>query len=133
MVRFHIGSSLVILASAIALAQQSTTTDLMGDWTVKWVEPVGGKPNKIVLDSGTILSGTYMADSREECPVTGIHATQTDGKVTLHVRCSKFNIDMEGSLLHSKTQPDNEIDGTYTYHYATGVGNGKFEMDRTTR
>jgi len=124
-------AALLMLAVAVGSAHGQTDGGLTGKWTAKWTVPAGGKPNKITLaDSEMLLTGTYTADSGEACPVKGSNVV---GRVSFTVTCAKFTIKMLGDVSHSMGHPeDDEIDGTYTYDFETGISTGRFRMDRDT-
>lgn len=106
-----------VLAALLALVVGSLT----GKWTVKWVDPVGGKPNPLQLtDFEGVLTGEMTSDDGEKCPANGTHiGLQT--KFT--IRCQRFEIVMDG------VADTDEVRGTYL---AYNTARGKFRMERST-
>jgi hypothetical protein len=124
--------TLVVVALAFAAPAQ-TSKGLTGNWTIDWLS--GGASNRIELTQvSNRLSGTYFCnptsgrclDNKEEaCTITG---SVTDGRVAMHFQCSKFDLQLNGTLVQAGGQPaDNEIDGTYL---AYGDSTGKFAMKK---
>ncbi len=107
--------SLVALLLVVTSVAWGQTNNVTGKFKTTWT-PAGGKPNMILLaDFGGVLNGTYTADSGEACPVTGTHASN---KVNFRVSCSKFTIDMDGTISEDNSD---EIKGTYSSpQFATG-------------
>src|SRR6202790_4015170 len=107
MKRFAVLACAVLALALVASAQTSNNVNVTGTYKTTWT-PAGGNPNMITLaDFGGELNGTYTADSGEACPVTGTHASN---KVNFRVQCSKFTIDMAGTVNVDAA----EITGTYS-------------------
>jgi hypothetical protein len=131
--------NLTLVVSALAFTAPAQTSkgltgkSLTGNWTIEWLS--GGASNRVELaQASKKLSGAYFCnptsgrclDNKEEaCPITG---TVTEGAVSLHFQCSKWDIQLNGTLDHAMGEPaDSEIDGTYL---AYGSATGKFKMKK---
>jgi hypothetical protein len=116
--------TVVFLALAFAVAVSAQSTGFAGKWKATWFQKgaESGTPNIITLKSASngTFGGTYIADSGEECPISGSIAT--DRKITISVVCSKFGIKMTGT----PSRDNQSISGDYTYTYSTG----QFKMQR---
>ncbi len=113
--------TLAPLAVAQAIEVMPPKTSLSGNWTIRWTASgqAAGKPDKLALsEQSGMISGNFKADSGESCPVEG---SVTNGKVSLHVRCSVFSIEMNGEI------NGDGIDGAFS---GNGDSKGNFHMER---
>lgn len=103
-------------------ASDPPAANLTGKWTATWL--VSGKEsgtrNTIHLtDASGAISGSFVADSGESCPVEG---SLTNGNVVLHVSCAKFAIELLGQLQGL------EINGSFL---AYENSRGEFRMEKS--
>lgn len=103
-----------------AAAETAAQPDFTGSWTFTW-DNDDKNTNLVTLkhEAGTI-TGTYVNDSRENCPVAGRIGSATS--VILVIMCPGWDIKSEGSLTSS-----NLVTGKYL---AYGDSTGEFKMSR---
>lgn len=111
----------IALLTLVTLATAQDT--LSGKWKITWLQ--GGKPNIVNLteDIKGHISGTYINDAKESCPVAG----NTDKDIILVVICPSWSIAMAGHYDHAMGEPSDEVVGKYL---AFGTTSGTFRMDR---
>jgi hypothetical protein len=97
------------------------TTDLSGNWTVRWLSNDTYNP-MFLTQAKEILSGTYTNDKKDYCSVSG-KFNPNSNTITLQIVCQEWKIRMEGfSSLDRKL-----IVGSYL---AYGNSVGGFMMNR---
>ena len=104
-----------------ATAQIAAPGDLTGTWQITW-DGDNKNTNRLTLkyEAGT-FTGTYINDSRENCPTVGrIEKERT--VLVLFIACPEWDILARGNIKQAKT-----IDGRYL---AYGDSKGVFSMSR---
>jgi hypothetical protein len=105
------------LCACLAYAQQP---DLTGSWTFTWDgDPKNANPADLKQGAGT-LSGTYVNDAKDKCPIAGRMTSPTG--IALTIACPKWEIRAEGSI-----KGVNAVAGNYA---AYGSSKGTFQMSR---
>jgi len=97
---------------------------LSGSWTVTWANDAKNQ-NAMSLtykDDDGSFSGAYINDSKESCPVSGSFA-RTTSHLTLLVKCSTWEIEMEGTA----SSDAKSVKGSYR---AYGDAAGTFTMTK---
>lgn len=113
----------LILAAIISEspAQQGSQADPTGSWSFIWQNnSANTNPVTLKYENGAI-TGTYVNDSKEQCPVAG-RWNSSEGKVTLTIVCPRWEIKCEGSI-----KDPNLVIGRYA---AYGNSAGDFRLLR---
>lgn len=106
-----------LLFAALSCAASAQTTEMTGKWKATWLN--GGTPNILQLtETNGVLAGAFLADGGESCPVAGTHR---EDKVSLHVTCAAWQIEMNGKLTE---------DGVAGDYSAYGNVSGAFKMEK---
>lgn len=105
--------ALILMGSTSSLSGSR----LSGNWTVHWPNDGKNQPqNEMSLtfkDGG--LSGAYVSDDKESCPVSGAVAEKS-GHVILHIKCAEWGIELEGT-----TAADGKsVKGDYSWPSGSG-------------
>jgi hypothetical protein len=102
-------------------AQQGTQADPSGSWLFIWQNnSANTNPVALKYEDGAI-SGTYINDAKEKCPVAG-RWDLPQSKVTLTIVCPRWEIKCEGSIQGPKL-----VTGRY---FAYGSTAGDFRLLR---
>ena len=115
--------SLTFLIASLALgstaiAESAPQPELSGTWTFTWDgDDKNANTATLKHKSGTI-SGTYINDSKEDCPVAGRFSS--DSSIVLVIMCPGWDIKAEGSIASSA-----QVTGKYL---AYGDSTGDFKM-----
>jgi hypothetical protein len=112
--------SVLVVCSSAVMAQSAPQTDLTGSWVFTW-DNDNNNANPVTLkhEAGTI-TGTYINDSQENCPVVGRLSSATG--VVLIVMCPEWDIKCEGSIESAAA-----VSGQYL---AYGDSKGVFRISR---
>lgn len=113
-------SAFIFLTLGPAAAETAAQPDFTGSWIFTWDnDDKNTNPVTLKYEAGTI-TGTYVNDSKENCPVTGRLGSATS--VILVIMCPGWDIKSEGSMTSS-----NMVTGKYL---AYGDSTGEFRMSR---
>jgi hypothetical protein len=112
--------SIFFALSSAAAAEAPAPVDLTGSWTFTW-DNDGKNTNPVILkhEAGTI-TGTYINDSKENCPVAG--RLNSPANLILVVMCPGWDIKCDGAIEGSSA-----VAGQYA---AYGNSSGTFKMAR---
>ena len=110
----------LVFGSAASAESSPQLPELSGSWTFTW-DGDDKNTNTVTLKqkAGTI-SGTYINDSKEDCPVAGRFSSDTS--VVLVIMCPGWDIKAEGSIANLAL-----VTGKYL---AYGDSSGDFKMAR---
>ena len=112
--------SIFFIYNVSAAAESTALADLSGSWIFTWDgDDKNTNPVNLKHEAGTI-TGVYINDSRESCPVAGRLSSPAD--VVLVVMCPGWDIKAEGSI----TSPS-LVTGKY---FAYGDSTGEYKMSR---
>lgn len=112
---------LPVFAFAVTTPLHAASDVLAGSWIVTWDNNPENKNSLSLQNKDGRLSGTYINDSKQSCPVTGKIGAASDRNLVLKVVCPAWNIDMQGA------SDDQKGSGTYR---AYGKVSGVFTMVR---
>ena len=125
---------IALLAFTLPGISHAQATNVAGKWKITWLEngKPAGAPNTISLTENagvgklTTLAGTYLADSGEQCAVTGHKSNDSDRQLDMTVACATWSISVTGTVAVDGQQ----IKGAYTVHYPSGPSLGDYVMDK---
>ncbi len=96
--------------------------ELSGSWMVTWADDQKNHNEMSLTYADGSLSGTYINDSQDSCPVSGALA-EANGHLILHIKCPKWGIEMDGTA----SAGGKTAKGTY---WAYGDTSGPFTMTK---
>ena len=124
----------MLLTFTLPVLSHAQAANLAGKWRITWLEngKVVGKPNTINMTEKTVgatlatLSGTYIADSGEQCTVSGTKSNDSSRQLDMKVTCATWSISITGTIAMDGQQ----INGGYIRHLSSGANLGDYVMDK---
>jgi hypothetical protein len=103
-----------------ATAESPVPVDLTGSWTFTWDNDSANNNAVTLKHAAGTITGTYINDSRENCPVVGRLTSAT--AVLLIVMCPGWDIKSEGTI-----DSPSAVSGQY---FAYGDSTGAFKLSK---
>jgi hypothetical protein len=97
----------LFVIALLAISASAQTTELTGKWIITWLDNNDTQPIELV-QSGNNISGTYINNSKDSCPVSG---SLSGSALSFTVQCPKWDIKMSGTVTPKGKTVEN---GTYT-------------------